>query len=163
MNDVTRATIHYNSTGPEIGNSTSGSTGEFTSSGATYQVTSTANNTVKFVSYSGTASKATIPATVTYGGTKYKVTAIAANAFSGNKNITSVTIGKNVKKIGNKAFKGCKKLKTVKINSTKLTSVGKNAFKGISSSAKIKVPSDYKKAYKKLLTASGYTGKVKTL
>ncbi|MCD7708267.1 MAG: leucine-rich repeat domain-containing protein [Clostridiales bacterium] len=155
---LTGATIHYNSTGPDIGTGS-----EFTSGSATYQVTSTAKNTVKFVSYSGSASKATIPATVTYGGTKYKVTAIAARAFSGNKTITSVTIGKNVKKIGAKAFKGCKKIKTVKVNSTKLSSVGKNAFKGISGSAKIKVPSANKSAYKKLLAASGYTGTVKTI
>ncbi len=42
-----------------------------------------------------------------------------------------VTIGKNVIKIGKEAFSGDGKLKMIKIQTKKLKSVGKNAFKGI--------------------------------
>ena len=45
-----------------------------------------------------------------YGET-YKVVSIAPNAFKGIKKLTKVTIGKNVKMIGAKAFYGCKALK----------------------------------------------------
>ncbi|MCD7709180.1 MAG: leucine-rich repeat domain-containing protein [Clostridiales bacterium] len=136
---------------------------EATVDGATYQITSTEKLTVKYMGYEDAAAGVKIPATVKINGTKYKVTAIAAGAFKGNKNITSVTIGKNVKKVGKNAFKNCKNLKTVKIKSEKLTSVGKNVFKGISSNAKIKVPSEKLSKYKKMFKASGFAGKVKSL
>jgi hypothetical protein len=57
-------------------------------------------------------------------------------------------------KIGANAFSGDKKLTTVKLTSTKLTSksVGKNAFKGTNKKLTIKVPkkkvSNYKKYFK---------------
>ena len=43
------------------------------------------------------------------------------NAFKKCKNLTSITIEKNVSKIGSKAFYNCKKLKNIKIKSKKLT------------------------------------------
>lgn len=45
-----------------------------------------------------------IPATVKINGYKFKVTAIKAKAFAGNKKLKKITIGKNIKKIGKKAF-----------------------------------------------------------
>ena len=54
--------------------------------------------------------------------------------------------------IGKQAFAGCTKLGTVKIKSTKLKTIGKNAFKGIKKNATFKVPSKSLKKYKKLLT-----------
>ena len=80
------------------------------------------------------------------------VTAIDKNAFKGNKNITKVTIGKNVKSIGKNAFAGDKKLSRVIIKSKKLKKIGKNAFsrKG-GKKIKFVVPKAKKKAYKKLL------------
>ena len=91
-----------------------------------------------------------IPSNIQLDGITYKVTSIAKNAFKNNKKLTKVTIGKNVTKIGSKAFYGCKKLKTIKINSKKLKAVGKNAIKGIHKKAKIDVPNSKRKAYKKL-------------
>jgi len=93
--------------------------------------------------------KITVKSVVKFNGKKYKVTSIAANAFKGNKKITKVTIGKNVRSIGKKAFFGCKKLKSVKIKSKKLK-VGKKAFyrKG-GKKLTIKVPKKLKKKYKK--------------
>ncbi len=80
-----------------------------------------------------------------------KVTEIGDKAFYKNTKMTSVTIGKKVTKIGKQAFNGCKILKNVKVNSTKLKTVGKNAFKGVKKGAQAKVPAKQKKAYKNLL------------
>lgn len=92
-----------------------------------------------------------IPASVKIGGKTYKVTAIGTKAFQGCKSLTAVTIGKNVKSIGNKAFYGCKKLKRVTIQSGKLQTIGKAAFKNIQKEAVFRIPSSKKAAYKKLL------------
>ncbi|MCI8645732.1 MAG: leucine-rich repeat protein [Firmicutes bacterium] len=55
------------------------------------------------------------------------------------------------------AFANCKNLKSITIKTGKLTkkSVGKNAFKGISSKVVVKVPQGKVKAYKKMLQARG--------
>ena len=89
-----------------------------------------------------------------------KVTEIADNAFNGCTKLKKVTIGKSVKVIGEKAFNGCKKLTTVKILSSKLTKVSTDAFKGISSKAKVTAPSKKVASYKKLIKASGAPSKV---
>ena len=107
------------------------------------------------------AKKVTIPASVTIEGVTYKVTSVAAGALKNYKNLTKVTIGKNVTKIGKNAFYGCKKLKTIVIKSKKLKSVEKNALKGIKKNATIDVPNSKKKAKKKLLKSK--TGYKKTM
>ncbi|MGN0152927.1 MAG: leucine-rich repeat protein, partial [Lachnospiraceae bacterium] len=62
-----------------------------------------------------------------------------------------------VTKIGKEAFSGCKNLSSITIKSTKLTSVGSNAFKGINKKAMIKVPKKQLGKYKKLFNSkSGY-------
>ena len=94
----------------------------------------------------------------------YKVTEIAANAFKGNKNLRTVTlgknivtlgknafskckalkkliIGKNVTTIGNKTFYGCSKLSRITIKSTKLKKVGNKAIAKIKKNAYIKAVS----------------------
>ena len=96
-------------------------------------------------------SKITIPATIKYKGKTYKVTSIAASAFNGNRKIKTVVIGKNISYIGRKAFYGCKNLSTVKIQSKKLTYVGKAAFKKIKTGAKFSLPKAKKSKYKKML------------
>ena len=144
----------------------------------------TGKNTVTFTGLKNSkVKKVTVPNTVKYKGKTYKVTAVAGKALKGKnvtrvkigdnvktigtsamencKKLTSVTLGKNVNKIGKYAFKSDKKLKTVTIKSKKLKSVGKNAFKGIHSNAKMKVPSNKKSAYKKLMKGAGLGKKVK--
>lgn len=93
----------------------------------------------------------TIPSTITVNKQKFKVTVIGEKAFYGCKKLKKVTIGKNVIKIKKYAFAKCSKLKTIKIQSISLKSVGKRAFKGISKKATISVPSSKKKKYTKLL------------
>lgn len=129
-----------------------------------YKVTQSAQTggTVTYVKpVKKTLKKINIPATVKISGVTFKVTAIAANACKNNKKLTSVTIGKNVKTIGNSAFAGDGKLKKIKINSTVLSKVGRKAFKGINAKAKIKVPKKCLKAYKKKLKGKGQKSSVK--
>ena len=105
----------------------------------------------------------TVPDTVTINGEVYKVTKIDDNAFKGNKTVTNITIGSNVKTIGKNAFSGCKKLKTITIQSKTLTDkkISKKAFKGISKKTVIKVPKKKLAAYKKLLKKKGLSSKNK--
>lgn len=76
----------------------------------------------------------TIPAAIRYDGKTYKVTKVADNGF-----------------------KNCKKLKSIKIESTKL-SFGKNAFKGVKK-ASVTVPSSKLAAYKKAMKKAGLGSK----
>ena len=74
-----------------------------------------------------------------------------------------VTIGSSVTKIESNGFKSCKNLKTVTVKSTKLKTVGKNAFKGSKENATIKVPKQKVNSYKKLLKGKGLGKKVKII
>ena len=102
-----------------------------------------------------------IPDTVAIKSKIYLVTEIAAGAFKNSKKLKEITIGKNVKKIGAKAFYNCKSLKKIKIKTKKLTqkTVGKKAFGKIHKKATAKVPKAKCKAYKKILKARGMSGK----
>lgn len=101
--------------------------------------------------------KITIPNKVTWKGTSYPVTEIAANAFAKNKQLTKVTIGASVTKIGKKAFYNCQKLKKVVIRGKNVKTVGKKAFKGISKKAKFTLPAAKAKAYRKKIKKAGFT------
>lgn len=104
----------------------------------------------------------TIPTTVKIGGKSFRVTAIGTSAMSGEKKLTTVKIGANIMTVGAKAFCGCSKLSNVTIFSTKLTTAktGANAFKGIRSNCRFKVPASRVSAYKKLLRAKGAGPKI---
>ena len=67
----------------------------------------------------------------------------------------------SLKKIGKQAFYGCKNLKTIVINTTKLSAgrVGSKAFAGTYSKATIKVPKIKYAAYVKLLKEWGVGAK----
>lgn len=143
----------------------------------TYKVTK-AGKEVKLVMPESTAEKVTVNTITGTDGVKYKVTSIGAKAMQNNKKLKSLTIGANVKTIGANAFSGCTKLKTVTfgknvtaiganafkgcrelnevtIRSTKLHSVGKQAFKGTKSGLKVKVPSKQLNKYKKIFKKAG--------
>ena len=66
-----------------------------------------------------------IPSTVRINGRQFKVTAIGANVCKGNKKLTTVTIGKNVKSIAAKAFYKNKNLKKINIKSVTIAKIGK--------------------------------------
>ena len=131
-------------------------------SNAKYTVTDTVK---KNVTYSAPitikAKTITIPATIKINGEIYKVTRIDKNAFKDNKKVTKIVVGSNIQSIGNYAFSGCKKLKTIIIRSKKLTTktVSKKAFKGIAKKVVVKVPKKKRTAYKKLLKKKGLSSK----
>ena len=76
--------------------------------------------------------------------------------------VKTVKIGANIMIVGAKAFYGCSKLSNVTIFGTKLTTAktGANAFKGIRSNCRFKVPASRVSAYKKLLRAKGAGPKI---
>lgn len=71
--------------------------------GAVYVITMEGKE-VSYKKQSTKKKKIVIPDQVTINGYTYKVTSIADNAFKNNKNITTVIIGKNIKRIGKKLF-----------------------------------------------------------
>lgn len=108
-----------------------------TESGSLYIITG--NNTAAYKECVIKNKKSiTIPASIKVRGTIYKITEIKPNAF-----------------------KGCKKLKKITIKTTKLKTVGKNAFKGINKKAVFRVPKKKYKKYKKLFKSK--TGYKKTM
>lgn len=130
-----------------------------------YKVTKVNNNGASEVALIGTTRKKSdkrftslkVGNTVKIKGESFKITAIGNNAFRGYKKLKSVMVGKNVKKIGTKAFYGCKQLKKIVIKTKQLQAkkVGNKAFKGIYSKVSIKVPKPKLKSYKKVLRAKG--------
>ena len=170
-------------TNPKIGTIVKDAAGIFN-----YRITGTDTVEVKNMTAKGKRKKAVkISKTIKVNGRTLKVTGIAANAFKGNKKMTSVTIGNNVKTIGSGAFMNCRNLTRVTVTAKGLTSIGKNAFKGdrklktvnlrkvkalkkvgkgafkrISKKVTVKVPKQKKKAYSKLLKKAGIAaGRIK--
>lgn len=76
--------------------------------------------------YSGKASINTVKGT---DKKTYKITRIEEGALKDNLNITSLSIGSNVRTIGDSAFEGCTNLKTASFGS-KVTSIGDRVFYG---------------------------------
>lgn len=94
--------------------------------GIFYKITS--SNTVEFQKLDNKHMKRiSIPDKIVLNGVSFKVTAVAPNALKNNKNITTVTIGRNIKSIGNNAFAGCSRLKKITIRKN-VTSIGAKAF-----------------------------------
>ncbi len=126
----------------------------FTSGKYRYKVVSVSKKSGT-VSLIGAKSKKLVliemPDTVKKNGCTFKVTEIGNNAFKGYKKLKSVDTNKELKVIGKNAFKDCKKLSEIDIVSTKLEKVGKNALKGIHSEAVIEVPEGKESTYSKLL------------
>lgn len=130
----------------------------------TYRVTSAnvQDPKVAYVANSNmNATSITIPATVTIQDVKYKVTSIDDFVFRNNKIIKSVTIGANVTSIGKKAFCKCSSLSRVKINSKKLSTIGKRAFYGISKNSMFYAYSSKLKSYQSKIKKSGINTTIK--
>ncbi len=97
-----------------------------TVNGVTYKVEKQ-KNTVTYQKPKKNAKNVTIPATVKINGETYKVTSVANNAFKGNKKVKTIKVGKNVTTIGAGAFQNCKALTKVTLPA-KTKTIGKNAF-----------------------------------
>lgn len=72
-----------------------------------------------------TLKKIAVPETVKINGYTFKVTAIEGKAFASNKKLKTITIGKNVKKIGKNAFLGIHKKAVFKTSKAKVKALKK--------------------------------------
>lgn len=136
----------------------------YTAGNLKYKVTKSAykNGTVSvYAPVKKTLTSVSIPATVKINGYTFQVTAIGNKAFAGCTKLKSVKIGTKVTTIGKEAFSGCKALTSITISSNVLKAVGSSAFKGISAKAVIKVPAAKLSAYQKLLKGKGQKSSVK--
>lgn len=70
--------------------------------------------TAKVVAYPNASGDVIIPDTIVYNSQNLKVIEIGANAFERNEKITSISC-RDAKTIGEKAFKGCSNLRSIKI------------------------------------------------
>lgn len=110
-----------------------------------YQVTSVNTSTwgtsklIGVVSTKKSMKAATIPATAAFNNRPYtlKVTAVGNKAFKGLKKLYKVKIGANVKTIGTSAFQNCKKLRTISL--AKVTKIGARAFQSCKALKTIKL------------------------
>lgn len=136
----------------------------YTAGNLKYKVTKSAykNGTVSvYAPAKKTLTSVSIPATVKINGYTFQVTAIGNKAFAGCTKLKSVKIGAKVTTIGKEAFSGCKALTSITISSNVLKAVGSSAFKGISAKAVIKVPAAKLSVYQKLLKGKGQKSSVK--
>lgn len=69
-------------------------------------------------------------------------------------NLKEVTVGKNVEKIGEQAFYGCKNIKKITFRGKKVKEIGKTAFRKTNKKIVVKAPKSKLKAYKKMIKAS---------
>lgn len=131
--------------------------------GFRYKVTDENKGTVSVMGMYQKKNNVTIKETVTIGGKAFRITEIAASAFAKNNGLKKVTIGKNIEKIGKKAFYNCKNLNKIQMNSKKLNEkrIGKNAFGKTGQKLSIKVPKGKKGAYRKFLYKKGCSKKTK--
>ena len=136
----------------------------YTVDGYKYKVLKSTNKT-KTVAFAGVSnkklSKVLIPDSVKINGLTYKVTEISAKALKGNKKVKTVSIGKNVTKIGKQAFYNTKKLANIVVKTKNLKSVGSKALYGISKKAEIRVPTSKYKKYQKVFKGKGQKSSVK--
>lgn len=102
-----------------------------------------------FIQAKKDAASVTIPSTVKADGITYKVTSIAKKAFNGNKKLTKVTIGANVKSISTDAFYKCPALKSVDIKTVLLKKgkASKKCFNKVNKKLTLTVPKKVKKTY----------------
>ncbi len=108
-----------------------------------------------------------IPSKVTVDRVSYTVTTIGSYAFYRADKVTKITVPRSVKTIQKNAFKGAKKLKTLKldINKASQTKIQKGAFSGLNTkkmSIKVNISTNNKmlKNIRKSLKKAGFKGRV---
>lgn len=129
------------------------------SQGNCYKVTSSnmKKPTVTFYSPGAKVKKVVISERVRIGGIYYYVTAVRSRAFEGNRKVTSVQLGIKINKIGDRAFRNCRKLRELYIQCTKLKpdDIGNRAFDNVCSGLRVSVPRSKLEEYKKMLRDKG--------
>lgn len=123
--------------------------------GVTYKIVKAGKTVSLEKSASNNEKTITIPATIKIHNLKYKVTSISSEAFKSNKKITNITIGKCVRTIGSKAFCGCKNLKRVTFQGSKVKAIEEKAFAKTKKNLIVKAPKDVLETYKEMMTSAG--------
>lgn len=81
-----------------------------------------------------------IPESITHNGVSLSTTVIKDDAFANCANLTSITIGKEIKSIGNEAFYGCKNLDSIICLATTAPKLGSQVFNKTSNNRKLITP-----------------------
>lgn len=86
-----------------------------------------------------------IPESITHNGVSLSTTVIKDNAFANCRELTSITIGKEIKNIEDAAFYNCSKLDSIICLATTAPKLGSQVFNKTSTSRKLTIPfgSDY--------------------
>ncbi|MCR5828870.1 MAG: leucine-rich repeat protein [Lachnospiraceae bacterium] len=114
------------------------------------EITVSSKGTAKLAAIETVATEVEIPKAVEVAGKVCPVTSISKNAMKGNKTVTSVEIGENIKSIGAGAFKNSKNLATIELTDS-ITKISKNAFKGIAKNAVFKIKASSQKEFDRLV------------
>ena len=102
-----------------------------------------------------------VPAAITASGVTYQVTTLDKKAFAYEKKAVTIDLGKNVKTIRAKAFKGCKKLKVLMLrNMQKPVKLTQKTFAGTKGKITVRVPKQLLGKYKKQIKKQKLTKKV---
>ncbi len=129
------------------------------SKGNRYKVTSSnaKNPTVTFYSAKMTTKKVTMSKSVRIDGVRYCITAVRSRAFEGHRKVTSIRLGSKVNTIGDRAFRNCKKLEKLYIQSSNLKpeDIGERVFENVPRDLKIYVPEKKKDEYRKMFREKG--------
>ena len=130
-----------------------------------YKISSINDKRVRVMSLvDETVAKVVIPNSITFDGQTYAVTCINANAFRGNRYMTKVTLGTNIRSIEHYAFYNCTKLSKVVINSRNLVNVSNYAFKKTKTTLKVYVPTrSLIASYRSTLLDGGMNRKAKVV
>ncbi len=133
---------------------------------AVYVLKNSVKKTVRLKKVETTGSSYEIPNWfVAADGRTYYVTEIGQKTFAGNLDITSVSIGGNVQKIEEKAFRGAKWLRNIYLDASSLKKVAHHAFYHLKKNAVIMISGTKKqiKRAKKLIEKSGISSDVSLL
>lgn len=95
-----------------------------------------------------------IPDEVVIKDVSFAVVEVKSGLWKNDAKLRKVVIGKNIKKIGVKAFYKAKNCKNIVFKGTALEKIGNKAFGGISKKASIKAPKKKRKAYNKMFAKS---------
>lgn len=127
---------------------------KFTRGTLTYQVLSSGKKTVKVIAADAGAERIRIPSSVSWKGKRYSVVQIHKKAFYRSIALKHITVGRQVRRIGKRAFYRCKKLRSVVFQGGKIQKIQKNAFAETSGKIRFSVPAKYQKKYLRSLKRS---------
>ena len=112
------------------------------------------DNTIAIRHYKGTSAEVIIPDTMKYNGQDYPVSEIRWNSFISNASIQKITISKNVKTIGENAFRECTNLEEVIFASdAELQTIKDDVFFGDTALKTISIPASVEEMILRLIPA----------